>query len=89
MTWGLNNRSGIFGKSGEKRVSVVKSKKTVPRCFLELASKMKPYTPWTEQGGDEFLNYVVDTEILEERWGWIKSAENGKSGWRKFQMTFA
>lgn len=30
--------------------------------------------PWTEQEGDVFLSYVVEREVLRERWESIKSA---------------
>lgn len=46
---------------------VVVEKRMVLRCSLQLAFEMRPSTPWAVQRTDDFLEYVEETEIVEER----------------------
>lgn len=63
----LKNWSETAWKSGDENVFVVEAKKMVLRCLLKLASEIRPYTSSTEQGGDEFLKYVAEREVMELR----------------------
>lgn len=47
---------------------VVAENEVVPRCPLKLASEMGPYTSSTDQKTHEFLKYVVEREVVEDRW---------------------
>lgn len=75
VTRSWKSRIRIVGESAERSVSVIGERKMVPRCPLQLALKMTPYTPLTDQRSDESLKFVVETEIIEDRPEMITSAE--------------
>lgn len=55
------------GKEEKTCMFAIGEKNRVPRCPLQLASKIKPYTPATDYGTDELLKYVVESKIMKKR----------------------
>lgn len=53
---------------------VVRMRKTVSRCLLQLTSEMTPYTTSTEQGSDEFLRNVIETKMMGKKRESMKNA---------------
>lgn len=72
-------REGSLEKSEEWTVLVVRKKKNVPGLLLQPAPETKPYTTSTAHSCDEFLNYAVKTEMMDERSESIRTVgKNGK-----------
>lgn len=62
VAWSWKNRI----KTGEGSTFAARESEMAPRCSLRLASEMKPFTLWREQGSDKFLKYVVHRKTLEK-----------------------
>lgn len=54
---------------------VAAEKEMIPRWPLQLASKMRPGMPSTEQNNDTFSELVVEREVSEEKWESTRSAK--------------
>lgn len=67
------NQRASAGRRGQRCVSPSEEKEIAQRSSLQQASEIRPRTPSTERTGDEFLEYVVTTQIMENRREWMKS----------------
>lgn len=67
VAWREKNQSEAVKKSGDGSMLVAEENKMDLRCSLQLESEIGPYTPSTEQEGDEFFKYALEREIMEDR----------------------
>lgn len=64
---------------------MVGDKQMVPRCNLQRTSEMRPYRTSTKQERDEFLRYVLETDLIEKRWESIRSTEKNRHAGRRWR----